>query len=217
MIDEVVLFVSTAVGFLVGPARFADDWANGRRRAMNPLGFLATSAAVLVPVRHYCLRRFGIMSEDGSFAWQIYESLQPFLLFIGLGIFCHPVMRLAGSKRRLRSTLAVSLYTGGGPATGVELFGNWPLVALLHRTMGKTLLTSADLHSPAAWAFTVAFLGAFLVYLVTFARALQGLHQLRWWWAALALLVGIGINGAVARLVVDPLLVRVLHAPLRFS
>ena len=49
--DELVLFGSTAAAVTLHPARFAEAWANGTRRALNPLAFLATAVGFTWPMK----------------------------------------------------------------------------------------------------------------------------------------------------------------------
>ena len=203
--DELRRFVETAWACTRHPAQFASEWASGTRQTLNPVGFLATSAAILGPWRNLFLRWSALLPADASLLGQLYESIQPFILYAALGFLCHPVLRLAGSRRRLSSTVAIALYVGGGPAAAAELV-QWPMILLLKRTLGITWIGPRELHSPLAVLFALFFVLAFLVYFVVFARGLAGLHGLRWFWPVIALLVAMSVNVSVTRL-----LERALH------
>jgi hypothetical protein len=109
--DEARRYLGTLWRVCTAPGRFGAAWAHGRADALHPLGFLASSAALLGLVVHVC---GAVLGADGdSLLVEIANGLWPYLLFAAFGVIAHPLLR----RKRLRSSVAMALYAGAGPAT----------------------------------------------------------------------------------------------------
>ena len=123
----------------------------------------------------------------------------PFLHYALLGLGCHLVLRLFGSQRHLRDSVALALFAGAGPAALVNLlidaFG-----ALLYLQAGRPPLLRgglfATLHGPLRDLLVRFSAAGFVTFLVTFGLALAALHQ-RKAATALALLVTLVAAGVL--------------------
>src|SRR5438132_9210100 len=118
---ELALFARTAIGFSLHPGRFAAGWVAGKERALNPLAFLATSAALLTGLRAVLAATYKVNAPDAGLVGQVADVLGPYAHYALLGVIAHGVFRLTGSTARLRDSLAVALFAGGGPAAIAEL------------------------------------------------------------------------------------------------
>jgi hypothetical protein len=167
---EVRRFVSTAVGFMRQPERFSADWLAGRQRALNPLGFVATAlgisgaASILLP------------HDNGSGVLDTLAlSTLPYCYYASIGIVCHPLLRLGGSTRRLRASVAVALFAGGGPGLLVTL--TWYLAFALRRALfGPQESLIRGLPGWAIPPLAIITFGSFAYYLASLALALAGVH-----------------------------------------
>jgi hypothetical protein len=182
-------FFRTAVAFTRRPGAFAAEFAAGRSRAQNPLNFLATSSAIVA-----CAGLLGnsLVGRDdgGSGLWEeIGKALGPYVYFAALGLITHALLRLRGSVRPLRSSIAMALFAGGGPAAAFSLLGTTMRVAVK--------LTVGDPNDPSlvqglppvlVVAMGVVFAASLLAYLVIFALAMAGLHGVTRRWGGLAVL-----------------------------
>src|SRR5579863_1708598 len=109
-VHEVGEFLRAAVAVTVHPARFAEAWVSGRRRALNPLGFLATAFAIIGPTTAL------LKHDEQSSPWlEALGALLPFAYYLVFGALQHGVLRVFGSRRRLRESCAMALYAAGGP------------------------------------------------------------------------------------------------------
>jgi hypothetical protein len=169
--EEARRFVATAVAILSRPGRFGADWFAGRQRALNPLGFVATALALSSAV--------GLLMPGGDgngLMAAISIAMMPYVYYAGVGILCHPLLRLAGSKRRLSASLAVALFAGGGPGLVIALSMDL-LIALRIALFGH--FQQSVLRGVPHWAIGPGALlayGPFFYYVATLALALAGLH-----------------------------------------
>ena len=132
-VRETSLFCRTAIGFSRHPGRFITAWAAGEQHALNPLGFLATSAAILGTARVLALMAMGDQDSPDSLWIQLLDALGPFAHYLAIGLLCHVVLRLlrVPIKRRATDSAAAALYAGGGPAMAAELV-SWLCVIVAH-------------------------------------------------------------------------------------
>lgn len=172
--DEARRYLRTLARFCVAPHRFGREWAAGSADALNPFGFLATSAALLGLVMHVWISLLG--QEDETLGGELYENLRPYVLFALFGLLAHPLLR----QKRLRSSMAMALYAGAGPATlsGLALLivtfvircalhqeSNHSVV-LPHLSWTRWALLQTMMLVPLAWFWT------------SLIAALAGLHGL---------------------------------------
>lgn len=108
--QELALFVSTAAGFARHPQRFGAEWAAGRSRAMNPLGYLAASWSILLPI-DYGLQAVGRGgSSDVPLLIELARAVRPYLFVIPMAVLLHLAFRWTSARRRLSTTLGILLY-----------------------------------------------------------------------------------------------------------
>ena len=172
-LDEVRLFLRTVADVTLQPVRFAREWSTGQRRALNPLGFLATAFAVAGPANALFARLVRLPDEPSSLVRDVLGALTPFIYYLALGALEHGVLRLCGSKRPLRDSCAMALYAGGGPAMlahlGVLAFGYFAW-----RASGSLVVN--DVHQPYAVAVMVGAGLSFGLFVTTLSSTLGGLH-----------------------------------------
>ena len=197
------LFLATAWAVTVQPARFAAEWAWGDRRALNPLGYFATAAALVTLANSLVMRLLGRPGGSEPLLTQVLDSIGIYLHYVTLGLLCHAFLRWRGSIRTVRGSLAIALYVGGGPATIVHLF-NVAMLAYVQRRYGKHEFTLAELTSPALLATAMVIVASRLAALVVFIRALTGFHALKTGWATLALVLAMLVTGLVFGLLDPP-------------
>lgn len=183
--EEARRFLGTAAGFMRRPGRFSAAWLAGDEPALNPLGFVATAlgisgaAGALLP-QHDASRVFGAIAS----------AVLPYCYYAAIGIASHPLLRLGGSTRRLRASVAVALFAGGGPGLLITL--TWYVA----RALRVALFGAQDsmLRGIPAWAVApmmVLTFGPFAYYLVTLTLGLAGLHAVGRARAAAAVLFGL--------------------------
>lgn len=169
--DEARRFVATALGFMRRPGRFSADWAAGRQGALNPLGFAATALGLSGAAR-------ALVPNGGgdTLVGSIALALLPYAYYAVIGVACHPLLRLFGSRRRLGASVAVALFAGGAPGLVVTL-STYAAIGLRDALFGRpehALLRGIPVWAAAALGLLIY--GPFLHYLVVLVRALAGLH-----------------------------------------
>jgi hypothetical protein len=183
--NELRLYLRTALAVSLRPAAFAAEWREGTRDALNPLAFLATALAFSSPPT-LAVSHFAGLQEQGGSLWDAFlaDQVAPYVQYVLLGIFAHGFLRLLGGSQRLLATVAIALFVAGGPAMAIDL-----LTLPLDVTLGHVAASAESASNFALQVLTVASIaGANLAFFVIFALGLAGLHRLRWWRPALALL-----------------------------
>jgi hypothetical protein len=180
--DELRLFLTTAADFALKPALFAEQWATNQRRALNPLGFLATAFAVVGPTQAVVLHLLHGHEDGGALLSNALAAVLPFAYYLALGALQHMVLRLFGSTRKLSDSCAMALYAGGGPASVATL------TSLIGSYFWFRLTGSPSINLGLAWQWPVAFLlvGTFAYVFITLAVALRRLHDMRAWQVVVA-------------------------------
>jgi hypothetical protein len=199
LVEEVRRFVATAWGMTMRPTDFAAGWVSGRVRALNPIAFFATAMAALVPLQRQFNIEAGAFPKDVPLRIELAAAAAPYLIFVGLGLFSHPILRLLRARRPLRTTLGIALLIGGGPATVVGV----PMVALQILLVRHVPLShGADMGKVFAqhpyWMGSVFVLSTvgFAFYVVQFVRALAAAHGVRVWRPLVALPLAMVLNVA---------------------
>jgi hypothetical protein len=193
--EELTLFLRTVASFALRPRAAAAAWRAGSLQLLNPLGFLATSASITVPILHV-LDRWAGEKDVASLGGELAETLAPFVHYIVLGVLAHVVLRLAGSREPLRNSVAVALYAGGGPGAAVNL-----VVAiaagLLMKSRGTGNFFDATLPTSVRVMGFASVVAVFVAVFGSFAAGLAGLHRVRVWRSVLALLLAYLAAGLV--------------------
>ena len=169
---------------LLHPFRFTNDWIDGRSTAMNPVGFLATSAGVLGVIRSFGLLLIGFERAE-TLAEQVWESITPFLNYISLGALAHIVLfPLSPFKRKASSTAAITMYAAGSAGALGEAIA-WLIISALS-------LSGIKLPLQVVGGILGIALGAFC-YLLGFG--LGALHHSKWWHMILAFTLAFVVSG----------------------
>ena len=176
-------FFRTGASITRHPRQFATDWVSGEFRVFNPLAFFATAAGITgtlsLLVERITHHGGGLSSTEF-----IVHGLDPYISYFLLGLLCHGFLKPLGARRGWYMTLGMSLFAGGGPAAAAEILTQGLKLAM-HAATGETeSLTSATLDAVAAGSVLLAN----GVFLVAFALGLAGLHRLRLWRIAVALI-----------------------------
>lgn len=170
---QIIFFFQTAFEFTIHPIRFTEEWVNQERRAINPFGFLATSVAILGPIRSLCLWILGIDQSADSLWIDLLNSLGPFVHYAALGVLCHLTLSIIlGSKRKASDSVALAIYAGGGPAAAAELLV-WIILVVIQLVYRDESLTRLFLYLGLGIAFSI--------FCAAFASSLGVLHRVRWW------------------------------------
>jgi len=176
---ELAAFARTLWAMVSSPSRFADDWAAGRRHALNPLAFLFNALAVLGPWRVLWARLLDPNPPTTPLWFEISKPLYPVVINVSVTAMMHLLLRPLGARRPLRSSLAMGMYVSGGPLAIMNfLVGPLMIYGFIHRENVTVALTSAFAN--------FALLIIFIVYSVL---AQAGLHRLPRWRVTIAVLV----------------------------
>jgi hypothetical protein len=197
--EELRLYVATAVFFTLRPGRFALEWVEGRRLALNPLAMLATAAGMLGTSTNLLGRLLGGSGGHSTLLRDVIAAVAPFVHYALLGALCHAVLRLFGSQRPLRDSLGLALFAGGGPAVGTVLL-TYLVGAALWLANGRPEIVAGimgALPRRAAIALSVLALGGFIAFFISFLVAMTAVHRVRPWKALLALLAAMAIAALI--------------------
>ena len=180
---EVAAWAMTLRAVCRSPARFGRAWAMGEATALNPLAFLATSAALLGIVLQACDALTG-GTDDNSLLTNILHWLEPYALFALFGLFAHLSLR----RKRARSSVAMALYAGAGPATMCGLASILLVTVLrlaVHQPTGNLFAAVA----PWVRVLLLALVWSILIWFwLSLTLALAGLHGVPYWRSALSVL-----------------------------
>jgi len=176
---ELAMFATTLWAIVSAPARFADDWATGRRHALNPLAFLFNALAVLGPWRALWARLLDPNPPTTPLWFELSKPLYPIVINVTVTGLVHLILKPLGARRPLRSSLAIGMYVSGGPLSLLNfLVGPLMIYGFIHRDDPKVALISAIPN--------LVLLVIFIVYTIV---AQAGLHRLSRWRVALAVLI----------------------------
>jgi hypothetical protein len=190
-VHEARLYLETGIGFARHPGLFASEWAAGERRAMNPLGFLATSLAIVGAFGQ--LDRIWPAPGGGkpSFLGDALEAAGPYLHAAVLALLVHAVLRARRSRRPLLDSLAAALY-----ATGVAQVVATVLIALTQIGFRKPIVEFAQ-SSLGTALLSLAIVIPSLFFGVALVLALAAIHGMPRRWPAVALVLGWLLTGAL--------------------
>ena len=195
-------FAGAVAAVTIRPARFASGWVTGELSVMNPLGYFATSVAIVAVCQKLAFAVVGA-GEGAGLLVEVVNAIGPYLYYVALGMLCHAMLRARGSRRTARGSLAITLYAGGGPFA-LATIANLVAFTIAHLRFGKGDFSGAELLTPQVLALGVLAFGSRLAALVIFARALSGLHGQPARWTALALLLALAITALAFGLLEPP-------------
>jgi hypothetical protein len=189
---EVAAFLSTTRHFFRHPFRFGRRWPFHGGDEQNPLGYAATSLAVVAVIAALMrtLARGG--AEDTSVGQEFLSWILPYGYFFLLGAAQHVCLRLLGSRRPLRDSLAMTVYAGAGTALPT-------MAASLVSDIVVRLASdprAMDRLPPwiAPMMITLAFALAALLF-ATMAASQAGVHGARLWKVVVAMAVSLVLTG----------------------
>ena len=173
--SEIARFVETFSALMRAPRRFCADWFSGRRRALNPLGFIATAFAVTGFVGFF-------MPQPDAAAHrtalnQIAQAVMPYAYYTAVAIVSHPLVRLFGSRRALGGSIAVALFAGGGPGLVATLSAQ--LGGMLRTLLfgnGAALLLKIPLWAAVSLALLISV--PLIVFFVVLTLGIAGVHAI---------------------------------------
>jgi len=185
MWHEVRSYLETTWALVRRPTKFAAEWFEGTRTAMNPLAMLATGATLVAATRQLGATVLDLPHPDSLLA-AIASALGPYAHYILLGLLFHLAMLPFSRDRSVRvtDTVALSLYAGAGPAAVAESIGWLILCALAPLGHGEAL--------------RAVMLGvAFTVFCFVLATVLGALHRPSPWRIVLAFTLAFPLTGLV--------------------
>jgi hypothetical protein len=190
-LGEARLFLSTAWGFARHPGTFSAEWAAGERRAMNPLGFFASSLAIIGALGQ--LDRIWPAPGDDkpSFVGDALEAFGPYLHAVVLALLVHALLRARGSRRPVLDSVAAALYAGGIAQVAASF-----LLALLQAGFRRHISQVAGLPGTTP-LIAVAIAGPAAFFAVTIVLALAALHGMPRRWPLLGFILAWLLTGAL--------------------
>jgi len=193
--DEAVRFLVTVLQCSRHPGRFAAAWFAGETQAPNPIGYVSTALAVTAACTSMTGAMIGRSSDDGLWA-SLAAATLPYAYYALLGVVCHGVLRLGGTTRPLRASLAIALYIGGGP--GLLLTLVLDLDVLLYTAITGDAQVRHGFAEAPPWAFTILLalvMAASALFVTALASGLRALHGRSGLRAAAAIVVAIAVSG----------------------
>ena len=182
--EEVRSFVATGARFTARPQKFARDWEQGSLLALNPLGVLATGAGVLATARALLDLVLQRPAAGGGFIDSVVDGVAPFAHYAFLGLVAHLVMR----RRPLTDSLAMALFSGGGPGVLVPIVV-YVSGALLWFWCGRPPVVEhgliGSLPPLQQWILLGISYAGYALFLVCLTLALRSLHAAPLWRAVL--------------------------------
>lgn len=176
---EVAAFARTLWAIATSPARFADQWVSGQRRALNPLAFLLNALAVLGPWRALWARLVDPNPPTTPLWFELGKPIFPVIINVTVTALFHLILKPLGTRRPLRSSLAMAMYVSGGPLAILNfLLAPLMLYGFIHRENLTIVMTSAVAN--------LGLLAAFIVYLIATQASL---HRLPRWRVTIAVLL----------------------------
>lgn len=182
--SDVKLFAATAARLALRPRAFGATWSTGQMRAMNPLGFMAASWPLLLPLDYGLQQLLGWSHRTNvPLIVEVARALRPFLSAIPIAMLLHVLFLFTGSRRRFTTTLGASMY--------------WMALATAGWVVGLVgcLVSGAGHWLPNLTGYLTMIWGALV---------LAGVHRLHWFWC----LVGLAISAPAALIGVNVLLNR---------
>lgn len=194
---QAVLYLRTFGAFSAHPHRFAREWSSGAE-AMNPLTFMATSAALLGLATKVC---YAAVTDRPSGLWyELTSSIGLYVYYAIVSLVCHLALKPFGARKSWHGSLAIGLFAGGTLAFATRLVGTGVLWVLRWQ---DGVLASTH-YSRSSIPLAVLFLSSLLWFFGALGLGLAGLHGLRRRVALAVVLVPLVGTSFVARWVEIP-------------
>jgi hypothetical protein len=165
--------------FYRSPYAFGQAWVRGDARLPNPGVALATAVSVLALLAEEA-RRLLHKEKPGGLLTSAAETLGPYVLYLAWGLIAHVCLRTFGSRRRLGTSLGISLLAGAGPGTVAGVVVTLVIAALGLRYGVETDFSERVPSRVMGAAIAVVYV-AYLYAFVAFQLALAGAHRLARW------------------------------------
>jgi hypothetical protein len=173
--------IGRAVWFLLrAPRAFGEAWYRGERDIPNPLVAMTAAVSILTVLGQETRRLVNKDEPPHSLFSSFLETLGPYAVYIAIGIVAHGVLRLLGSRRKLRTTVGVTLLTGAGAGTLLALGIALPAIVAV-RLLGMPSTLSNGLPNAGQAVLIVLFTLMYFYFLAAFELALAGAHGLPRW------------------------------------
>lgn len=210
LVQDAKLYLDTVLAFSFRPRRFAREWAEGKREAMNPLTMVALASGALATIRAATGASVAQGQAARSFWMTLAFTALPYLHYVLMGAVIHALIGgFRAGRPRLRSTVAMMLYAGSGPYTVISAVvavagGAFKLAGWIPPDHDVQLHTgpqeSASLHLAGSGLASMAILGvvagaALGVLLVSMTLSVAALHRVRIWKVALTLVAAFFATG----------------------
>lgn len=197
--DELAAYLGATWAMIRRPGRFVLGWWHGREPRPNPVGMMATGAAITAATREVTSAVIGL-DHASSFWAGVASALGPYLHYVLVGLLCHLALLGLGRRRprpRPGDTVAVALYAGAGPSAVAAALA-WLALLALHPWLDPAVVmpvalgvafsvfcmalasTLGALHDAPVWAILVAFAVAFPVSGAIFGVAPAGDYGMHW-------------------------------------
>ena len=174
----------TALAVTTEPRRFMAAWAEGERAALNPLACMLNLFAV-VTVANVIVMTVRHGSDDTPPLLELFAPALQLATSSLLASAVHFPLKLLGTRRRWRTTLAATLFVTSGPM-------------LPFYVVRDTLFANvATMTKHQVLAMAVPMGAAFIGYLVL---TLAAAHRLAWWRVLLAFVLGASVMAATMEL-----------------
>jgi hypothetical protein len=173
--------LAVAVWFFVrAPHRFGAAWFSGASTIPNPLVAMAASVSIMTILGQEVREVLTKEPVPRTLLSSIIDTLGPYALYFGIGLVAHLVLRTLGSKRKLRTTMGLTLLTGAGPGIILALGIGVPPVVLV-KVYGSVDTINTVLPLPARIAILVSVVVLYLGFLGVYELALAGAHGVARW------------------------------------
>ena len=196
-------FLRTAAACTVQPSAFTREWLAGTREATNPLSMVALSLAAVATLRSWLgVSAVSIRPAEGWWQTLGWTAL-PYLHYLLVGALLHAfVLGFKDHRPRLRTTVALMLFTAGGPVTAARLVGDGCIAILRAQgvpvsAMGDLDLVGAQAHPIYVGVVVALSIASQLIILRSLVVSVATAHQLRAWKVLVATLAALVVAGLI--------------------
>lgn len=183
--SDAKLFAATAARLALRPRAFGATWSTSEMRAMNPLGFMAVTWPLLLPLDYGLQQLLGWSRRTNvPLIVDVARAIRPYLSAIPIAVLLHVLFLVTGSRRRFTTTLGASIY--------------WMTLATAGWVVGLVgcVLFGAGQWLPNLTGYLTMIWGALIM---------SGIHRLHWFWCLVGLAASapaalIGMNALLNRL-----------------
>jgi hypothetical protein len=176
--------------FVRAPREFGAAWSLGDAAIPNPLVAMAASLSILAVFGQEMRRIMKGDSAPHTLLASIAETLGPYTLYVGTALVAHVVLVVLGSRRKVSTTIGVTLLAAAGPGTLLAFGVGLPALALFAR-YGVVNALNPSVPIVVRLAVVAVVVGLYLYFVVLLQLALAGAHGVATWKAIVAGAVGV--------------------------